>query len=379
MKGFISGIRHIIIFVIKLFFSTSTTSYDPANLNKRILEIIQIAGIFLGIMAAIINFALKFPVFLIISDLVFSIIMSLCLYLFRGKHYIKISKYICMFTYILFFLPLLWFYNGGSSGASPYFLMLSTTIIAVSVSNENDKRAGRYQRLFLLVLTFLTFIILMIIESVFPQAIFMYKNSLTHIVDISISFFFAGFTSYLLLNIYIHHYHSSIIRLNRYSKKLEGMVIRDSMTNLYNHSYILSILSKEIARTKRYSLDLSIIMIDIDNFKMINDTYGHQFGDRVIIALSKIIQENCRVIDYPGRYGGEEFLLILPETDKDSAYVVGSRIRESLYSESFDNKCRVTFSGGIAQFEDETDEEFLNRADMHLYEAKSTGKNQVKK
>ncbi|MFC1855913.1 GGDEF domain-containing protein, partial [Thermodesulfobacteriota bacterium] len=162
------------------------------------------------------------------------------------------------------------------------------------------------------------------------------------------------------------------------NKMLEELAITDGLTSLYNHKHILEILAKEIIRERRYTSKLSIIMFDIDFFKKINDSYGHQVGDVVLVKVAAIIKNCIRNIDSVGRYGGEEFLVILPNSDMASTVVVAEKIRRKIHDEKWDIKeMQVTISGGIKQFEDEQVSELVNKADQFLYKAKKHGRNRI--
>lgn len=154
--------------------------------------------------------------------------------------------------------------------------------------------------------------------------------------------------------------------------------IRDSLTNLYNHQYIINLLENEIPVAKQQGSDLCLMMMDIDLFKQINDNYGHQTGDKVIDNVAKIIQLNVRDHDYVGRYGGEEFLIVLPRIDLQGAYEIAYNIRTSIQNYVFTRrKISITVSIGVASLRDEDAKAFINRADRNLYSAKSSGRNQI--
>lgn len=157
----------------------------------------------------------------------------------------------------------------------------------------------------------------------------------------------------------------------------------DGLTGLYNHRVFQERIKEEILRASRYKRTLFLLMADIDHFKKINDTYGHQVGDMVLKTVADIIKKNVRQLDFPARYGGEEFALILPETDCDNAYKVGERIRKAIENHEFrleDGKTfRVTISIGIACFpiDSKDREELVKKADQALYYAKQEGRNRV--
>lgn len=122
---------------------------------------------------------------------------------------------------------------------------------------------------------------------------------------------------------------------------------------------------------------LSIAMFDIDRFKNINDTKGHTFGDKVIMEIASIAAENMRGLDSIGRYGGEEFLAIFPNTNKANALLVCERIRRCVEEFDFGGGYKVTISGGVAGYNGEEITEFIDISDKKLYEAKSSGRNRI--
>jgi diguanylate cyclase (GGDEF)-like protein len=158
----------------------------------------------------------------------------------------------------------------------------------------------------------------------------------------------------------------------------------DPLTNLYNRRHFYSVADFEFERYNRQSFSLSLIMMDIDNFKMTNDTHGHNAGDQVLLAVSEIIRGTVRNSDIPCRYGGEEFVILLPETDLSAATGIGTRLRETIESRSIQagsGRIMVTVSLGIASMSpcNQGDiYELIKRADQALYEAKLAGRNQVK-
>lgn len=160
-------------------------------------------------------------------------------------------------------------------------------------------------------------------------------------------------------------------------KALEELALKDAMTGVMNHRSICDVLEKELHRSKRYDLPLSVLIIDIDHFKGINDTYGHQFGDQVIKQVAKLITINCRETDFVGRYGGEEFLVILTNTERDMALELCERLRDNIENVDFGNSCNVTVSCGLKNRIDETDEELIYFADKALYNTKAKGRNRV--
>ena len=160
--------------------------------------------------------------------------------------------------------------------------------------------------------------------------------------------------------------------------------ITDKLTGLYNRAYFEHYLHLEIKRADRLKDQLSLIMMDIDEFKYYNDSFGHLTGDRILRTLGKLVKESIREIDLAVRYGGEEFAFVLPTTDKEGAVAVAERLRRVVYEHSFfseDERTdkRLSVSVGVAVYPDEalSLEALIRSADMQLYRAKREGKNRV--
>jgi len=168
--------------------------------------------------------------------------------------------------------------------------------------------------------------------------------------------------------------------LEEKSKELEHISITDSLTGLFNRRHIDTVLESEVNRQVRYQRHLSVILIDIDNFKQVNDTYGHQAGDVVLIKLAKILQSSVRESDVAGRWGGEEFLVICPECDLDGALIMAENLRKKIADLSFPEFGRQTASFGVGSLQPgESRDGLIMRVDNALYVAKKHGKDRVEK
>ncbi len=174
---------------------------------------------------------------------------------------------------------------------------------------------------------------------------------------------------------------ATINRANTYSTILQYATL-DALTNLNNRRQFETRLGQEISITKRQNNPLCAMMVDIDFFKKVNDTYGHAAGDEVLRTVAAIIKEQLRESDIPARYGGEEFAVLLPFTKIEEAQIVGERLRKAVEAHPVrvDNvDIAVTISMGLAEYNrEETGEELFERADKALYEAKKNGRNQVR-
>ncbi|MDP3464766.1 MAG: PAS domain S-box protein [Sulfuricurvum sp.] len=161
-------------------------------------------------------------------------------------------------------------------------------------------------------------------------------------------------------------------------KRIEELSITDRLTGLYNRLKLDEVFMYELVQSKRFHAPLSIILLDIDHFKHVNDTYGHQVGDQVLQHIANILRSIGRKADTIGRWGGEEFLIVLPQTDRDGAIKMGEKIRLGVEDYSFPVIGKKTASFGIAEFQEEDNQSTLvERADRALYRAKNEGRNRV--
>jgi len=166
-----------------------------------------------------------------------------------------------------------------------------------------------------------------------------------------------------------------ITERKKIEEKLRELAIKDSLTDLYNYRHFYQKLKEQINRSGRYKEVYSLIYLDIDNFKACNDTYGHLEGDKVLKILSEILEFHLRKTDSAYRYGGEEFVIMLPHTYKEQVKQVAERIREEVHRKLYP-KYKITISAGIS--DSKTSKDVIKAADMAMYEAKREGKNKVK-
>jgi len=173
--------------------------------------------------------------------------------------------------------------------------------------------------------------------------------------------------------------YSSLV-LSRYAARaMEERALSDALTGVGNRRLIVDILEREIAKLERYGGNLSVILLDLDHFKEINDRYGHGAGDRVLIESSRLIADHLRRSDLLGRWGGEEFIVLAPETDLPGARLLAERLRLRLAVHRFEGIGDLTASFGVAAHEPrDTAEILVHRADRALYEAKEAGRNTVR-
>lgn len=230
------------------------------------------------------------------------------------------------------------------------------------------------------------------LDGIGPFSIFAQKETTIYLQEfISLLFIITIFIGALLKE--INDSKEEVIKLNKTlekkveektqslveaNEKLIQLASIDSLTNIYNRRILDEYISKETTKSKRHKNDLSLVIFDIDNFKETNDKYGHQVGDKVIIQICNIVSNNIRESDIFGRWGGEEFIILLPQTNLDSAYIVSENLRKKVENHIFEKVGTKTISIGISQFDNNEDVfQFINRADDAMYKAKNSGRNKV--
>lgn len=159
-------------------------------------------------------------------------------------------------------------------------------------------------------------------------------------------------------------------------QELEDLLKRDIMTKLYNHDTILELIDREVKLAKADHQPLSMLMLDLDDFKSINDAHGHQKGDEVLLEVVDILRKTTRTTDLIGRYGGEEFMIVFTRTELPIAQKISERIRMAIEAVDITG-ITVTVSGGLTQLSEESPQALIKSADDKLYEAKRSGKNRI--
>ncbi|MGD9655715.1 MAG: diguanylate cyclase [Sulfuricurvum sp.] len=164
----------------------------------------------------------------------------------------------------------------------------------------------------------------------------------------------------------------------KYLEELHRLSATDPLTSLYNRRKMDDVIQEHIRQSQRYQSTFSLIMFDIDDFKMINDRYGHNIGDQVLINISDIVKQTFRQTDYSSRWGGEEFLILLPKTSLHEAFHLAEKIRLKIEENDYPNHLQVSCSFGVAEYREGLNEtEIVELADNALYAAKRSGKNCV--
>lgn len=297
------------------------------------------------------------------------------------------------------FFPTMWLANGGTYGSIPYYMIVNAGIIALLLVG--------LQRKIIFFLFALVVGLLIVIEYQRPDLIVGYDSGLIRYIDLSFGLFICLLSIVVLIAALIDSYMGELRRSEQYlatlekkneeiaeakekaeklnrllheeKQKLQKLSITDYLTGAFNKRFITSCLEEEIELSRNEEKKLTVAMVDIDNFKDINDTYGHVYGDYVLEKIANTIMSSLRQTDIVGRYGGDEFLIILRDTGREEGYNIMERIRQKILEIEWENDLVVTISGGVVEVGSDQLTDLLNKADQLLYRAKHKNKNLIEK
>lgn len=291
-------------------------------------------------------------------------VIYLVAFLSVNKINIKISSIIVNYSlYLLMFYLVL---TGGVAQTGPLWIFI---VAPVSVYALGLRNGLIHLTIFLTIICFILFLP----QELISHAIYSPEFKLRLIL----SFLTMTFLSALYEYSRMQSYKNALEISSQYQK----LAMCDPLTKLANRRNASTVLQQEKSRVSRNNEPLSILLCDLDHFKAVNDKYGHNGGDKVLIDLSRVFKENVRQQDCVARWGGEEFLFILPQTSAEQAAIIAEKIRANVQNHTImflEHQINVTISIGIAQLEaDQTIDELINNADKCLYQAKELGRNRI--
>jgi diguanylate cyclase (GGDEF)-like protein len=310
-----------------------------------------------------------------LSTLVWTLIL-IFFYITSVKYKKFLFSAIGTFTSILFiFTPILWLNDGGLKGGYPYFLILFATMVVVVF---RGKLKGAFLSLMVIVFLALTFL-----EMKYPNLVKQCPGKNCVYYNHLWGFLMTTVGVIILLNIFTNKYIEQEKDLEKLNTKLSLLSRTDPLTGLYNRRDLLEKIDYQMRISSRNKIPFSLIITDIDDFKKVNDEYGHNCGDKVLKQISAIFRSILRDTDTVARWGGEEFVFLLSGADKETAIKIGERIRKKIEKTQFtcDNKkTTVTISCGVTEYDwgSKDIDEYVRRADVALYMSKNAGKNCVK-
>ncbi|OZM56956.1 hypothetical protein CIB95_09300 [Lottiidibacillus patelloidae] len=340
-------------------------------LEEKLLIYSLFAFILVSILSIISNILIGFA-FSINYKWFGSIIFSaIALKLALNKTYLTPIKYI-MSSFILFvFLPIGYITSGGSILVVGYLLIVANMI--------NYLFSGK-SRVFFNASIVIVFFAMIFLKESYPS-IFPVFTERQHFFDALFQVPIILFLSFLMLSVFSNAYRNERIKLEEYgkllnekNKELEKLSVTDHLTGLYNRRYIFSLLD-EISKDKTNSV---IILVDLDNFKQVNDRFGHDAGDKVILDFSDKISAVIGDKGIVGRYGGDEFLIILQDVNLVEGEKIANHILEEISKLTFELDFNISVSGGVTLYDGKKNiKEVISSADQLLYKVKSSGKNDI--
>ncbi|WP_137226393.1 GGDEF domain-containing protein [Shewanella sp. MEBiC00475] len=282
----------------------------------------------------------------------------------KKYHTLKLSSYITIYSLYLLMFYLV--FTGGVEQTGPLWIFIVAPVSVYILGLTS----GLINLAFFL--TVIAIIIFLPTDSI-PHVTYSMEFKLRLILSFLTTTFLSALYEYLRMISF-----KSALELG---KKYQQLALSDPLTKLANRRNALTILQQEKSRTSRNDDPLSILLCDLDHFKMVNDKYGHNCGDMVLTELAQVFTKSVRQQDCVARWGGEEFLFILPQTSAEQAFVIAEKIRINVQRHSVychEQDISLTISIGISQLTDnQTIDEMINNADRYLYQAKKNGRNQV--
>lgn len=341
--------------------------YKYLTLQGKVFYLLVITGMIFAAINTSINILLGLDIITVIASILTGILCLILLIYSRKTNNYSTASLIGFILLILFLYPSLWISNFGVRGPTPYFIIFNIILISIIMKKKNAFR--------LYTLHFITVIPLIYIDIKQPEMIINYSSSTVHTFDMVFSLFFVIIFTVVVVQRLMKEYSNRIVELNSLQEKFRKLSITDELTGIYNRRYIIQEINDNI--NKEVQIPFSIIMFDIDNFKKINDQYGHTFGDEVIKGVSNLLENHVRPIDIVGRIGGEEFLVVLMDTCQDEARIRANSMREEISQIDWSlDDFKVTVSGGVyTNMNEDTINDILEKVDQYLYMAKKSGKN----
>ncbi|MGI6037316.1 MAG: GGDEF domain-containing protein [Limnochordia bacterium] len=389
------------------------TSKKRVSLRHRIFNVVFLVGIFMSFSASLINYLLGLGTTLVLITAIGGVVTVGLYIVFKVMgNYDQLALIIVILLSFVFF-PSLWFANGGTYGGIPYYLIINAGIMALLLEG--------LQRKIIFVLYAIVVGGLMVLEYQRPDLVVGYDLGLTRYIDLAFCLSVCLCTIVVLIAVLTDSYLNEFKKseqylatleeknreieaknrmlemsnaelsaakekaeelnemLNEEKLRLQQLSITDYLTGAFNKRFITSCLEEEMEASRDQGNRLTVAMVDIDNFKDINDTYGHLYGDYVLERIARAIIGSLRQTDIVGRYGGDEFLIILRNTSKEEGYALMERVRQRILQLEWERDLVVSISGGVIEVRSEGLTDLLKKVDQLLYKAKHKSKNMIAK
>ncbi len=340
------------------------------SLEEKTFLLVAFAGIFMSTIGLVGNISLQLNIVTLFIPAINIIIDCICIVYFSKTRKWETPSVIVIMYAIFVLFPSLWFSTNGATGSTMPFVVLIGIFVVIAFK-------GKFRTTILVVVIFM-FTAFTVLELYFPEITNPYPNREAHYIDLSLGMFLSySVTVYLAYQV-LGDYEKSKRESEKLVRQLEISSITDALTGVYNRRFLTSCLDEEMRNSYDSGAELSICIIDIDFFKRINDTYGHNYGDEVLIKLSRCIADSLSGDEIFGRYGGEEFLIIFKNDAIAPAKAKMDVVYRNLKKIQWRDNIDVTISCGISAYQKGISfSKFLEVADLHLYQAKQNGRNQM--
>lgn len=346
---------------------------EELPIQMRFFNIVFSIGFIFVVLGVINNIALGSSYFAVTTISVFAFFMPAIFFFANySKRFPDQLMAVGFISLDFFVLPVLFLTCGGVDSGMPTYLVLGIALTLFIIKGSLGIILG--------ILDTIWCILLLVFSYYKPNYVYNLYDDKSLFIDISTNVIIVAIAISLIARVIFGQFQKERNAVIKLARDLEDMSVKDPLTTAYNRRFLVEFLQSEMNFAWESKKDISIIMIDIDKFKNLNDTYGHLVGDEVLINLTKLLKSKCRDGDIVARYGGEEFLLVLPGADKSTAAIRAEEIRFKVESSvlSRDITGNVTISLGVAQCDiGFTCEKFIENADKNLYIAKQNGRNMV--
>lgn len=348
----------------------SKTEYP---LEYRFIIIASFVGIIFSFLTAFVNYLLGLDVITIIASLVVGVMSITAYYLSKYLHMYRFSALMAIIILSCIFYPGIWIYNGGSHSGISYFVLFNAAISAIFFNRKRYK--------VLLVLQLFVGMGLFYFEYLFPELVVQYPSREVRFIDQSFSFALVFILLFFTIKKVMTSYNQKMEELEMAYRRMELLARTDSLTGLLNRRMMYEELEKEKNKYKDSGESFVLVLADIDNFKSFNDNYGHDCGDFVLVELSRLMKLKIGEEDILCRWGGEEFLFLLPKKKKEEAEFIIEELRKEVENKKFvfrGAELSVTATFGMCSFDVYEDiDRTITMADEALYYGKEQGKNTV--
>lgn len=348
---------------------------DNVPAKRKFLNYVSFGAPIFSMLATLVNFITQTgPIGLIVCSICTVLCLLLLPIITKSKN-LDIPVYVFSFGLNFIVFPMLYFTVGGINSGIPLFFVVGIVFTILLI--DNNIISG--------IIVFSVFVwdfLVMMYDKAHPEfaAKFCVMDDNIYL-DTFLDFIVVSLCISLIVKVLLVNLRKQQEKTDMLLAQMEELAVKDPLTGAYNRRFLIKYLESGISSAKEENRNMAIVMFDIDKFKRINDDYGHLVGDEVIKALASTLITSCRDYDIVSRYGGEEFVLVMPGATEETALVRAEQIRETFsklkIAAEIDRP--VTISGGVAEIKQsiKKPEDFIAIADDHLYTAKETGRNKI--